>query len=404
MSNPNRVIRAGAGGLLLTALLLYALNLRGPILTLAPVIDLITVGLNINTATAGLLAGIPVFCFALAAPLAALLMRKAGLETAVAVSLATVLIGTIIRSTDGTPAAFAGMAIIGLGITVGNVAVPVIIGRDFPTAVSTVTGMYAAALNVGSVLTTLGTAPIAAAIGWRWAIAGWGLLAVVALTVWTIATKKQRHGQDVPLVTSAPLEGKVWRRWDAWALMAAFGCQSFTYYGISAWLPTMLRDTQGLSAQSSGASAAIFQLFGIVGALVIPITLRRGLSTRTVSILMTSLWLVLPTGLLLAPSQYIIWMACAGIAQGGNFTVILSLMVQRSRSQTESRGMSAHVQGLGYVLGAAGPYVLGAVHTAANNWTAPLVVTLVALATMGLAGLLVASAGPYQPLRRSITV
>lgn len=344
------------------------------------------------------------FCFALTVPVAALLMRKAGLETAVAVSLLTVLAGTIIRSSDGIVGAFAGMAIIGLGITVGNVAVPVIIGRDFPNAVSTVTGMYAAALNVGSVLTTLGTAPIAAVIGWRWAIAGWGVLAVLAFVVWTVATKGHRSGQAPPILASASTEGKVWRRWDAWALMVAFGFQSFTYYGISAWLPTMLSDDHGLSAQSSGASAALFQLFGILGALGVPFILRRGLSTRSVSLLMSALWLALPIGLLLAPGQYGVWMACAGVAQGGNFTVIMSLMVQRSRSEKESRGMSAHVQGFGYILGAVGPFVLGAVHTATGTWTAPLIVALVALSAVAVAGAMVASAGPYRRRRSSVAI
>lgn len=397
------MIGTGAGGLLLVALLLYAFNLRGPIIALAPVIDVVTTGLGIDAGTAGLLTGIPVFCFALTVPVAALLMRKAGLETAVAVSLLIVLSGTIIRSADGTGTAFAGMAIIGLGITIGNVAVPVIIGRDFPNAVSTVTGMYTAALNVGSVLTTLGTAPIAAVLGWRWAIAGWGVLAILAFVVWTIATKGQRSGQAPPVLATASIEGKVWHRWDAWALMVAFGFQSFTYYGISAWLPTMLSDEHGLSAQSSGASAALFQLFGIVGALGVPFILRRGLSTRSVSLLMSVFWLALPVGLLLAPGQYAVWMACAGVAQGGNFTVIMSLMVQRSRSEKESRGMSAHVQGFGYVLGAAGPFVLGAVHSATGTWTAPLIVALGTVSAVAVAGAMVASAGPYQPRRTSVT-
>lgn len=373
-------------------------------MTLAPVIDQVAAGLNITPATAGLLAGIPVFCFALTVPLASWVMRRAGLEAAVTISLIAVLLGTIIRSLDGPASAFAGMAVIGLGITIGNITVPVIIGRDFPNSVSSVSGMYTAALNMGSVITTLGTAPLAQALGWRWAIACWGALAILALIIWRKVTTRLLVRTAQPTIEAKPAAiGRIWRRWDVWALAVAFGCQSFSYYGITAWLPTLLTQEQGLSSQASGAYSATFQLFAIAGALGVPLLRKRGVPVQALAPVLSVLWLALPAGLLLAPGLFMVWTSLAGIAQGGTFTVLITLMVQRSRSQAEGRSMSALVQGFGYVLAAIGPYTLGSINTWSGNWTAPLLTTLGALTVMGATILLVASAGPYRPLRPTAT-
>jgi CP family cyanate transporter-like MFS transporter len=66
-------------------------------------------------------------------------------------------------------------------------------------------------------------------------------------------------------------------------------------------------------------------------------------------------------------------------------------VVRRARDQTDSRRMSALVQGGGYLVAATGPTVVGAVHEATLSWTAPLLVVLAAILLMGTAA--TASAG-----------
>ncbi|WP_235843546.1 MFS transporter, partial [Cellulomonas algicola] len=179
-----RAAADGARGLLLAAVLLYALNLRAPITALAPVVDDVQADLGLSAAGVGLLTGVPVLCFALATPLVAVLLARQGTTRVVTASLVTVLVGTVLRSVDGFGTALVGTVLIGVAITAGNVAVPVVIGRDFPSAVPRATGLYTAALNAGSVLTTTLTEPLASLVGWRWALASWGGLAVVGLVVW----------------------------------------------------------------------------------------------------------------------------------------------------------------------------------------------------------------------------
>ena len=93
--------RSAARGLLLAAVLLYALNLRAPITALAPVVDDVRADLGLSAAGVGLLTGIPVLCFALATPVMAVLLGRLGTGRVVAASLVTVLVGTLLRSADG---------------------------------------------------------------------------------------------------------------------------------------------------------------------------------------------------------------------------------------------------------------------------------------------------------------
>jgi len=301
-----------ARGLLLAAVLLYALNLRAPITAVAPVVDEVRSGLGLSAAGVGLLTGIPVLCFALLTPVMAVLLGRLGTSRVVLVSLATILAGTILRSSGGFPLALAGTVLIGVAITAGNVAVPVVIGRDFPGSVARVTGLYTAALNGGSVLTTVFTAPLAAALGWRWALAFWGVLAVVALLVWQRAYPA-RSSVAPTLVSSAGAVG-VWRRPVTWFLAVAFAGQAFSYYAVSAWLPSILHDDLGLQRAASGGAAALFQLFGMVGGVGVPLLLGRRVPVPFVSLGIALGWLALPLGLLFAPSLWAVWCVCAGIA------------------------------------------------------------------------------------------
>ena len=175
--------------LVVAAILLLGVNLRGPIVAVSPVLDTISADLGISATTAGLLTGLPVLCFGLATPAASALLARFGLGRGVSISLVVLLAGMLLRSVDGLPSALAGTLLIGIAITVGNVAVPVVIARDLPRRAGPVLGGYTAALNVGSMLTLSLTVPLASALGWRTAVASWGVLVLAALALWAYATR-----------------------------------------------------------------------------------------------------------------------------------------------------------------------------------------------------------------------
>jgi MFS transporter, CP family, cyanate transporter len=394
------------------AILLLALNLRGPLVAVSAVLDPMRADLGIDAATAGLFTSLPVLCFGLATPLASALLARAGLGRGVLLALAVLLAGVVVRSLDGLPAAVAGTLLLGLAVTAGNVAVPVLIGRDLREHSGAVLGMYTAALNVGSMLTLALTVPIATVTGWRAALASWGVLVVVAAVVWWWATRRPAPEPAAALVHTAPAAGLLhtapagtpprawWRRPVVWGLTAAFAGQAFAYYGVTAWLPQLLRDTLGMPDATAGAASSVFQIAALGGAFGIPLLLRY-CHPRTAVLVVCAAWTALPVGMLLAPQLWVAWCILGGAAQGGGLTVIFAQVVRVARDDAENRHFSALVQGGGYTIAAAGPPVMGAVHTATGGWTAPLLVVLAAIALLAVAGTAAAGSRPAQVSRSS---
>ncbi|MEU2201517.1 MFS transporter [Isoptericola sp. NPDC019482] len=395
-------------GLLLAALLLVALNLRAPITSLPPVVDDVAASLGLTPAGAGLLTSVPVLCFALCTPLASVLVARVGPELALGASMAGIFAGTLLRSTGSVPTALAGSALLGVAITIGNVAVPVVITRDFRRRAAAVTGAYSATMNLGSTFTTMLTVPLATAFGWQWALAGWGVLAVVALAAWVPAGRRlAARGRAAappgaarvrPPSARAELDaldahGRSAVRRLVVLLSVAFAGQAFGYYAVTAWLPEILHDRLGMTAAGAGSAAAPFQLCAVLGSFLVPAAFSRRLSARAVAMLMAAMWISLPLGLLLAPGLWWLWVGLSGAAQGGNFTVIFTLVAQRSPGVAVARRSSAVVQTAGYGCAVLAPTVMGAVHEATHGWTAPLALVAGVLATMA-AAMWVASARP----------
>lgn len=366
------------GWLILACIGLIALNMRGPFVAVAPVVDSLRQDLGFSPVELGLLTGIPVLCFSLASPLASLAGRRLGAEVAVMLTLLGVLAGVVIRSSGGGVSVMVGTVIIGVAITIGNIAVPLIIRRDFaPRRQATAMGVYTAALNVGSFLTSVATAPLAELVGWRLSLAASALLALAAILFWVPAVGARKA--FVPLAVPAPPPSAAGRvagvRWLTVGLTLGFAGQAFSYYGVTAWLPSFLSDELAMGTADAGAGSSLFQIFAIVGGLGVPL-LARFASTTTVAVTLSTLWLTVPVGLLLAPSWWWMWSSLGGVAQGGGITVIFIAIIKFAQSQAAAGKMSAVVQGVGYCFAALAPTVVGFVHSVTGGWTAPLLVIL----------------------------
>ncbi|HLV04409.1 MAG TPA: MFS transporter [Actinomycetaceae bacterium] len=378
---------------------IVAVNLRGPIVAPAPVLGPIREDLGLSSTVAGLLTSLPVLCFALAGPVASWVIRRVGPDSAVVLTLLGVLLGTVVRSAGPAPTVLIGTAIIGAAIMVGNIVVPVLIRRDVPwQRAGMVTGLYTAAMNVGSMLTSLGTAPLASVVGWRWALAVWGLLAAAGVVYWRPLARRARAaaaGAAPPTRGTVRLTPSVSRI--SWLLLVAFGGQSFAYYAVSAWLPTLLSDTRGLDAAASGVTASLFQIFAVVGAFGVPALAARAPGWVPVATVAAG-WVTLPIGLLLAPEAYLLWSVLGGIGQGGGFTAILSIIARVTGSDAEAATVSARVQTGGYVISATGAPLVGAVYAATGGWSAPLLVVLTAALSFAVTGVVAALlARRHQP-------
>jgi MFS transporter, CP family, cyanate transporter len=375
--------RLPSSWILLACIGLLALNLRGPFVAVAPVVGLMQADLGFSPVVLGLLTSIPVLCFSLAAPLASLAARKFGAEFAVTLTILGVLAGVLVRSAGGPGMVVIGTVVIGLAITVGNIAVPLIIRRDFsPRRQGAAMGIYTAALNIGSFVTSVVTAPLAEAVGWRTALASVGVLAGAAIIFWILAVGPRTAFLPEPdgdggEVRQAAVQGSAGI---TAGLTAGFAGQAFSYYAVTAWLPSYLNDELGMSASAAGAGSSLFQILAIVGGLGVPLV-ARSMSTTAVAVTLGVLWTTVPAGLLLAPELWWLWSGFGGVAQGGGITLIFIAIIKLARDQASAGRMSATVQGVGYCFAAVAPPLVGFVHDASGSWTAPLLLVLVSVLT-----------------------
>lgn len=363
--------------ILLACIGLIALNMRGPFVAVAPVVGPMQRDLGFSPVELGLLTGIPVLCFSLAAPLASLAARRLGAEVAITLTLLGVLAGVVVRSAGGGALVMLGTVIVGVAITIGNIAVPLIIRRDFSSRrQGSALGIYTAALNIGSFITSVVTAPLAELAGWRPALAATALFAVAAIAFWVPSAGRGAFvpaaddGSGGPSATGRPAS-----QWITVGLTVGFAGQAISYYGVTAWLPTLLSDELGMAPAAAGAGSSLFQILAIAGGLGVPMV-ARFTSTTAVALALGGMWLCVPLGLLLAPELWWLWSSLGGVAQGGGITVIFIAIIKLARDQASAGRMSAVVQGVGYCFAAAAPTAVGYVNSVSGGWTMPLLVIL----------------------------
>lgn len=381
----------------MAAVLLLSLSLRGPIAAVSPVLTRMRTDLAMNPAQAALLTALPVLCFALASPLALAAFRRWGLEVAVLGGLLVLLLGMVVRSWPGRGAlpALIGTGLIGLAITVGNVLTPVVIKRDFAGRTALVTGLYTAGLCLGAALSAAFTAPLSNLLGWPVALSSWGWLIVLAVPPWVILLRAHPPGSGGARAQVPAL----WRDRTAVAITAVLGLQSALYYAVTAWLPTLLTDPPqiggiGAGPGLAGVALSVFQLLGIIGTLAVAPLTRLGRDQRWLAVGAGLSWLLLLGGLLVAPHWWPVWAVLGGLTQGAGISLSFALLVLRSPDAQVAAAMSSFAQFCGYLLGAAGPVLLGAVYQSSGRWTPGLLSLGVLAVAMAAAGWVAGSRRP----------
>ncbi|GAB3347696.1 MFS transporter [Modestobacter lapidis] len=376
---------AASTALLFAAVLLVGLNLRGALAAVSPVLAELRADLGLSPSLAGLVTTVPVFCFAGAAPAAAWWGRRIGAARALLWALLLLAAATVLRVAGGAAVLLIGTVAIGLAMTVGNVLLPAVVKRGFGAGAGQVMGLYTVALAAGAATTAGLTAPVAAATSWRVGLSGWAVLALVAAVVWWLATRR-RSETALPTVSGADVAGPggtatPWRHPVAWAVALVLGLQTFLYYAMTTWLPTVLTEQLATGLGTGAAAATLFQLMGIPGALLVPLLIGRRAGQGWLGLAVAAGWVVLATGLLAWPAGWGLWVTLGGLAQGAGVSLAFTLMVVRAGTDAVARDLSGMSQLVGYGLGAGGPLLVGSLYGAAGGWTAPLLL----MAAVGVA-------------------
>jgi CP family cyanate transporter-like MFS transporter len=377
---------AAPPALLIVGVLLVAASMRPVATSVGPLIHQIRATLHISGAVAGLLATIPILCFGLVAPLAGLLSRRIGIARTVALVLCTVAAGLLVRVAGGVLVLFAGTMLAAAGAACGNVLLPVVVRRSFSNRVGRMSALYTTALVGAAALAAGTTVPLAHLIGdgWRGGLAFWAAPALIAAVVWL---PQLRHDPPPPVASTAPVRMRELTRDPiTWHLTVFFALQSFGFYALLTWMPSIFQ-SHGLSSTSAGLLLGLSGIMAVPAALLIPMVAARAGDQGVIALVMAAVTLVGYGGLLLAPARAPeLWAIVIGFGQGASFPLALTMIVLRSGSAQLTSALSTHVQGGGYLLAAAGPFLFGALHDATGSWTAPIVVLMVALVPQALTG------------------
>lgn len=357
--------------LLIIGVILVGANLRVPLTSAGALVSFIRDDFGISNALAGAITTLPLIAFALLSPFAPKIANKIGMERTIAISLALLIIGILIRSAGAIELLFTGTLLVGLGIAVGNVLIPGIIKMNFPFKIGLMTGLYAIVMNVFGALGSGLSIPIATSgsFGWRGSLVIWSGLALITLLIWLPQlmkkhdAKKKINNQKIGGMLRSPL---------AWKITVFMGAQSLIFYTLITWLPTILT-ANGYDIHLAGWGVFIFQFASIPFTFIIPVIADRMKNQVMLAFVSSGLILAGIIGLLAGLSELsMLWVVFLGIGNGSAFSLSMMFFTLRTKDGYEAAELSGMAQSLGYLLAAVGPVLVGGLQDITGSWTLPL--------------------------------
>jgi MFS transporter, CP family, cyanate transporter len=366
--------------LVLIGLLLVAANLRAGITTVGPVLSELRGDLGLSALTASALISLPLVAFAVVSPFAPGLARRIGLERALGAGLVVLAAGLVVRSLPVRPLLWVGTALLGVSIAVINVVLPAVVKRDFPGRIGQITGAYSAVQSSFAAIAAGAAVPVAGltSAGWRLPMGMWAGLALVAFGVFAPQLRRVSvvPRSDDDLTREEHQGHNPWRTALGWQITAFMALQSTAYYVFITWLPS-IESSAGISATAAGVHQLLLNAFGIAGSLVCSTLIPRFHDQRLLGVVAPALFALAAAGILIAPAYAVVWAPLAGFAGGACIVLALSLFGLRTAHHTEAAALSGMAQSVGYLVAAAGPIAVGALHDATGSWTSALTVLVV---------------------------
>lgn len=355
--------------MLVLALFLIGSNLRPMLTSLGPVLESVSHSLQLSSAETGMLITLPVLCFGIFAPFAPRLLRYRSAENLIFWGMILQAVGIALRSLFGVTGLFIGTFIGGASISVVMVLLPSLIKSTFPERASSMMGIYSAALCLGAAIPAGATVPIENLPGsnWQWALAFWLVPVLVSAVVW-LPFARRANSTDPESQKATP---KLFKNRLAWQVTLFMGFQSAVAYCVFGWLPTILID-RGLSAMSAGFILSIALIVQLPSSVIGPWLGTRGKDQRGAILLFIICNLIGLSGLFYGPLSWA-WLfgTILGLGLGGVFSLALALLVLRAPTTLVAAAISGMAQGIGYLVAATGPLIVGLLHDITGNWYLP---------------------------------
>jgi MFS transporter, CP family, cyanate transporter len=303
--------------------------MRVTLLVVPPVIPLVHVELGMSETQVGLLIGLPLAMFALAAVPGSLLIARVGARLAVALGL---LIAGFAGGARGTAVdvwtLYAASIVTGFGIAITQPAMPKLVHEWLPGRIATGTVIYSNGMVIGAILPPTLTIPfILPLIGssWRLDFLLWAVPAILIAVVFFLLSPKEPDHGDAAMSAIGRLWWPDWKNPLVWLLGLTFGSNNSPFFAANAFLGDYLASR----GQADLLGPALTSLNGAqLIALILLVLVSRWLQRRAWPFLVFGpLLLAAFVGLVLmmSPLAVIVCAGLIGVATVMTMTPILAL-------------------------------------------------------------------------------
>lgn len=369
-SAPQRA--AGFRWSLFIGIILIGACLRAPITSVGPVLFHIEQALHLDAVGAGLLNAIPLLMFSVLSLVAPAVGRRHGPVRVLAGALAAIALGTVLRSLPLAGAIWIGSLALSAGIAFANVLLPGLVKKEFPGRAAGLIGLYAATMAGTAGLASGLAVPIASwpGLDWRWSIGAWALLAFLALAAWLPQLASRGAPAGSAAIEVAP-HASVWKSAIGWQVSLFFALLSVVFYATIDWYPSYAGSV-GISPGRAGTDLLVYQLVAVAANLGCASLIKRTADQVLLGFACGLLMLIGSAGLLFAPAYDLVWMVCSGLSSGMAMVTALTLFTLRTRNHHQAAELSGMAQFIGYLGGALGALLVGALHQLTGAWLWPL--------------------------------
>jgi MFS transporter, CP family, cyanate transporter len=274
---------AKGGTLRLFCLLwLAGLAMRETLLVVPPVIPLIHEDLRMSETQIGLLIGLPLALFAIAAVPGSLLVARGGAKLALTLGMVIAAIGGGLRGAAvDVWTLYAAAIATGLGIAIMQPAMPKLVHEWLPNRIGFGTVVYSNGMVMGAILPPVLTIPfILPLIGGSWRIdfVIWAVPALIIPVVFVLLSPKSAQAPAAASASGA-VRALWWPDWKnplIWLLGLTFGCNNSPFFSANAFLGDYLA-SRGQSDILASALAALngAQLVALVLVFLVSRRLQR---------------------------------------------------------------------------------------------------------------------------------
>jgi MFS transporter, CP family, cyanate transporter len=270
---------------LLTALALLwfaGAGMRMTILAVPPVIPLIHDDLRMTETQVGLLMGLPLLMFAIAAIPGSLLIARTGASRIAIAGLLIIAVASAARSAAfNIWALYAATALMGVGVAIMQPALPTLVRNWVPQRIGLGSAVSTNGLMIGVAAGPALTIPfVLPAVGhsWRLDFLVWTVPVVIAVLLFLAIAPRDQQNPDHAFGTGARRWWPDWKNPLLWLLSLTFGSNNAIYYSVNAFLPDYL-NSRG-QGQLIGAALGWMNGAQLAASFVLLVTVDR-LQSRT---------------------------------------------------------------------------------------------------------------------------